>query len=151
MKVHLTGAPGWTVVFNENTVKVPVSGITSADAIIKLIPSVTSPTAVFSYSLASVEDQNGCIATSLTGTRKATVYRVPVANAGPDTEVCGPVTTLAAVPSDGTGLWTFPAQVLQSVPSAYNTKLTHHLQPPAFHTSFTGKKKTGFAQIKIQR
>ena len=123
MKVHLTGAPGWTVVFNENTVKVPFPGITSADAIIKVIPSITAPTAVFNYSLASVEDQNGCIATSLTGTRKATVYRVPVANAGPDAEVCGPATTLAAVPSDGTGLWTFPAQVLQSVPSAYNTAI----------------------------
>ena len=29
----------------------------------------------------------------------------------------------AAVPSDGTGLWTFPVQVLQSLPSAYNTTI----------------------------
>ncbi|HBE43362.1 MAG TPA: hypothetical protein DDW27_19610 [Bacteroidales bacterium] len=61
------------------------------------------------------------MATSLTGARKATVYRVPVANAGPDVEVCGPGVTLAAVPGDGTGLWYFPPQVLQSEPTAYNT------------------------------
>ena len=123
MKVHLTGAPGWTLIFNENTAKVPVSGISSADPIIKLTPSATGPSTVINYSLASVEDQNGCIATSLTGARKATVYRAPVANAGPDAGVCGPEVTLAAVPGDGTGLWSFPPQVLQSVPSAYNTAI----------------------------
>ncbi len=123
LKVHLTGASGWTVIFNENTVKVPVSGITSADPLIKLTPSATGPSTVINYSLASVEDQNGCFATSLTGARKATVYRAPVANAGPDVGVCGPGVTLAAVPSDGTGLWSFTPQVIQSVPSAYNTAI----------------------------
>jgi len=123
MKVHLTGAPGWIVTFNENTVKVPVTGVTSADPILKLTPSATGPSTVINYSLASVEDRNGCSATSLTGTRKATVYRVPDANAGPDAEVCGPKVTLAAIPSDGTGLWSFPPQVLESVPAAYNTKV----------------------------
>lgn len=123
LKVHLTGASKWKVVYNENTTQVTVPDIVSSDVIIRRIPSATGSMSVFNYSLASVEDQNGCIATSLTGNRKVTVYRVPVANAGPDSEICGPVVTLAAVPSDGVGTWHFPPQVLQSVPSAYNTTI----------------------------
>jgi gliding motility-associated-like protein len=45
---------------------------------------------------------------------------VPVANAGPDDEACGPAYKLAAVPSDGTGTWYFPSQVLLPLPVAYN-------------------------------
>jgi hypothetical protein len=66
----------------------------------------------FNYSFASLNDGNGCVATSLTGTRKADVYHTPVADAGPDVEVCGPVCQLAAVPTFGTGAWSFPSQVL---------------------------------------
>ncbi len=81
----------------------------------------------FNYSLASLTDNNGCIAVpaGLTGTRKANVYRVPVANAGPpSTSVCGTAFTLAAVPTDGTGTWTFPAQVTSGNPSLYNAAIT---------------------------
>jgi len=78
---------------------------------------------VFNYSLSSLTYKNGCSAISLNGTRKANVYRVPVANAGPDDQVCGPEYTLAAVPSDGTGLWTFPSQVISSVPADPRTKV----------------------------
>jgi len=123
LRIHFTGAPVWKVIYNENGTQVTVPDIHTCDAIIKRIASPTGSMTVFNYSLASVEDQNGCIATSLTGGRKATVYRVPVADAGPDIQTCGPQVTLAATPSDGTGTWSFPPQVLQSVPSAYNTSV----------------------------
>jgi hypothetical protein len=97
------------VVYNENGSQITVNGIKSPDVLIKPVPSATSAMTVFNYSLASVEDKNGCYATSLAGTRKATVYRVPVANAGPDTEVCGPDTKLAAIPGDGIGNMVFSA------------------------------------------
>ncbi len=115
LKVHLTGASPWKVTYNENTTGVVVNGIGSADYVISRIPSAASSLSVFNYSLAAVEDQNACLATSLTGIRKANVYRVPVANAGPDDAACGPGYTLKAVPSDGTGLWQFPPEVLSSV------------------------------------
>ncbi len=123
LKVHLTGSPAWNVVYNENGRQVTVTGITTADPIIKRNPSVTGSSTIFNYSLASVQDANGCFATSLTGSRKVTVYRTPVTNAGPDAMVCGPVATLAAIPSDGTGKWYFPPQVIKSVPSKYNTTI----------------------------
>lgn len=121
LSVHLTGASAWKVIFNENGTQVTVPDIQTSDAIIKRIPVASGSMTVFNYSLASVEDQNGCVATSLTGGRQATVYRVPVANAGPDIQTCGPKVTLEAIPDIGTGSWYFPPQVLQSVPSVYNT------------------------------
>lgn len=121
LRLHLTGQPGWRVVFDEDGSPVTLTDITNPDPLIKRNPVPTSPSAVFSYSLLSVEDANGCIATELTGSRQVTVHRTPLANAGPDTEVCGPVARLAAVPGYGTGTWYFPPQVIQSVPSEYNT------------------------------
>ena len=121
LRLHLSGEPGWKVVFDENGSPVTLTGITNPDPLIKRNPVPADASAVFSYSLLSVEDANGCIATDMTGSRQVTVYRTPVANAGPDTEVCGPVARLAAVPGYGTGTWYFPPQVIQSVPSEYNT------------------------------
>lgn len=122
-KVHLTGAPGWTLSFNENSNATTISGIRAVDTVLTASPAASASLSVFNYSLSSLTDKNGCSAISLNGTRKANVYRVPVANAGPDDQVCGPEYTLAAVPSDGTGLWTFPSQVISSVPADPRTKV----------------------------
>jgi len=46
-----------------------------------------------------------------------------VANAGPDDRICGPEYTLAAVPSDGAGAWTFPPAVVSGDPGLYNTSI----------------------------
>jgi gliding motility-associated-like protein len=125
LRVHLTGAPGWTLGYNENSTPVTVNNISSANYAVSRIPSVGSSMQTFNYSLASLVDNNGCAAlvTALTGTRKADVYRVPVADAGPDDEICGPKYTLAAKPSDGTGTWTFPPQVLSGDASLYNAQV----------------------------
>ena len=112
LRITLTGAPNWTVVYNENALQVTESSITSPYKVISRIPTVIGTMTTFNYSFASLNDGNGCVATSLTGTRKADVYHTPVADAGPDVEVCGPVCQLAAVPTFGTGAWSFPSQVL---------------------------------------
>ncbi len=112
LKVNLTGASPWTLIYKENSAEVTVDNITSSHAVISRVPDATAAKSIFNYSLVSVVDDNGCMAASLAGTRKADVYRVPVAVAGPDDAVCGPEYTLAAVPSDGTGKWIFPANVL---------------------------------------
>jgi hypothetical protein len=110
LRATLTGAPGWTLIYNENSTRVTVTGITSTNANISRIPTVSGNMTTFSYSLFSVTDNNGCVATSLSGTRKADVYQMPVANAGADDRICGRTYTLAAIASAGTGLWTFPAR-----------------------------------------
>ena len=115
LRLSLTGASNWKVVYRQNTSELTVSGISSPQYTIKDIPVPTASMTDFNYSLASVEDYNGCLATSLTGSRKASVYRMPVTEAGTDDETCGPAYTLAAVPSDGSGSWIFPPEVLESV------------------------------------
>jgi hypothetical protein len=119
LKIHLTGAANWTLRYNENSVEVQPPVIATSDITINRIPNGSGASLnIFNYSLAYLKDGNNCEATPalLTGTRKATVYRVPVANAGPDKTVCGANVTLEALASDGTGLWTFPPEVLYSVP-----------------------------------
>ena len=123
LKVHLTGAKNWDLTYLEGSTPVTVNDIPSADYSIYRSPAAGNTMETINYSLSSVVDNNGCLATSLTGGRKADVYRVPSANAGPDDSICGPEYTLAAVPSDGTGLWYFPAQVLESAPTAYNSAI----------------------------
>jgi hypothetical protein len=138
LKVHLTGASNWKIIYNETTgssVQVTVNNISAADFTIPRIPIPAAGLVTFNYSLYSVEDANGCLATSNTGSRNALVYRVPVPYAGPDDEVCGSGYTLAAVPSDGSGLWTFPAEVLSATPTLYNSNIK-------IDSSFTVKSET---------
>jgi hypothetical protein len=123
LKISLTGASKWKVIYNQNSTEKTVDNISTSNYIIKDIPVPAASMSTFNYSLVSVEDQNGCFAVSLTGSRRADVYRTPVAEAGPDDEVCGPGYTLAAVPSDGTGTWIFPSQVLESVITDPATKV----------------------------
>jgi gliding motility-associated-like protein len=123
LKVHLTGAPNWTIVYLEGSTPVTVNGISAADYTISRIPAPTSFMTTFIYSLSSVTDNNGCIAASPGGTKKANVYRVPNANAGPDDGICGPKYTLAAVASDGIGTWFFPSQVLSFTVNDPHTKI----------------------------
>ena len=123
LKVHLTGAKNWDLTYLEGSTPVTVNDIPTENYTIYRATTAGNTMETFNYSLSSLVDDNGCVATSLTGGRKADVYRIPTANAGPDDAVCGTEYTLAAVPSDGSGLWYFPAQVLQSVPNAFNTAI----------------------------
>jgi hypothetical protein len=123
LKFHLTGASPWQVIYKENTTQNTLSNISGTDPVILVGPVTTAALATFNYSLFEVKDQNNCIATSLSGTRKADVYKVPVANAGPAADtVCGPTVSLTAIPSVGTGTWTYPTAVVTSTPN--NTSVT---------------------------
>jgi hypothetical protein len=117
LRITLTGAPNWNVYYNENSLPVLEAGISSSYKVISRIPSVSGTMTTFNYSLASITDGHGCVATSLSGTRKADVYHTPVADAGSNNEVCGPACRLAAMPTFGTGVWSFPSQVLSGTAS----------------------------------
>lgn len=108
LKVRLTGSGPWKVTYADNSADGQETDATAAQALFSLTPA--SPLAVNNhlFTLTRIEDTNGCLAVSLSGSKRATVYRVPVPNAGRDTAVCGPSVTLHAIPSVGTGLWTFP-------------------------------------------
>ncbi|HEY5471227.1 MAG TPA: gliding motility-associated C-terminal domain-containing protein, partial [Bacteroidales bacterium] len=84
-----------------------------------------STSTIFNYSLLKVEDSNGCIATSMSGTKKAVVYTMPKSDAGPAADtVCGPVVTLKAIPTVGTGTWYFPSAVVASTPNSSTVTVT---------------------------
>jgi hypothetical protein len=124
LNIHLTGASSspWKVVYNvvSNGVSNPVTiqKIVTQDTTIKVIPVATASKTEVTYSLFSVQDKNNCSDTTLSGSRKAIVYRYPVANAGRDTAVCGPQVKLKATRSDGDGVWYFPPQVVYSAANA---------------------------------
>jgi gliding motility-associated-like protein len=124
LKIELTGSSPWKVTYKENTVDSPVMPATLAKTTFTLTPAIISTLDVYSYSLVKVEDANGCIATSLTGTKKANVYKVPTANAGPDKSWCGPIANLSAAPSVGNGIWKYPTAVVSSTANAPNVTVT---------------------------
>jgi len=132
LRITLTGAAGWNLAYNENSTPVNINNILTGKYTITRVPAAGSSVQTFNYNLAGLTDANGCaaVAGGLSGTRKAVVYRIPVTEAGSDDQVCGPVYQLKAVPSDGTGMWTFPGAVVSGDPSLYNTTV-------AIDSSFT--------------
>ncbi len=132
LKIHLTGTSKWNVVYTENGTQVTLNGILNADTTILISKSPATASATYNYALFGVTDRNGCQATSLAGTRKIDVYKVPVANAGPDASVCGPRYTLGAVPSVGTGVWSYPGDVVSvTAPGPVMTVAIDSLTMPA--------------------
>ncbi|MCX6325797.1 MAG: gliding motility-associated C-terminal domain-containing protein, partial [Bacteroidia bacterium] len=122
LQIHLTGASKWKVFYMENSTQITINEIAGTDTTLLVAPVTGTSFTTFNYSLFSVEDKNGCIATSLTGTRKADVYKIPTANAGRDTVVCGAKITLNATPGIGSGTWYYPAAIVAS--TANNPSVT---------------------------
>jgi hypothetical protein len=111
VKFKLTGAGPWKVRYDRNSaflneVTASASKISVTDS-----PAATAISDVYTYTLCSVEDANGCIAPLITGSKKAIVHKVPSAAAGKDTSVCGNLVTLKARPSVGNGEWQFPSGI----------------------------------------
>jgi len=117
LRIHLTGATPWQVIYKENSAQIIKPGIAGTDPAFLLTPVTGTALTTFNYSLFEVKDQNNCIATSLSGTRKADVYKIPKANAGPDADTCGIKFNLRAIPSVGIGTWYYPASDLLSSPN----------------------------------
>jgi gliding motility-associated-like protein len=133
--VHLTGQKKWEVVYRENLTNGPVIKVSGTDTTLFASPATATALTAITFSLGSVKDKYGCMATSLNGTRNANVYKVPSANAGRDTTICGPVYNLIASPSVGTGTWYFPAAVVESTPNGSTVRVT-------IDSTFTGKNIT---------
>ena len=125
LEIHLTGSSEWKIIYMENTTKVTIDKIAATDTTLMVVPVTGSAFTTYNYSIFSVEDKNGCFATSLNGTRKADVYKVPTTNAGKDTTVCGTSVILNATPSVGTGTWYYPASVIAiTAPNNPEAKVT---------------------------
>jgi hypothetical protein len=109
LKFKLTGAGPWKIRYDRNSTIFGEVTASSSRISVTDSPVSGSISDVYTYSICSVEDANGCIAPVVTGLKKVTVYKVPSAVAGNDTSVCGNTVTLKARPGVGTGEWLFPS------------------------------------------
>jgi gliding motility-associated-like protein len=109
----------FTITDNNNN---PITGTSSTTS--HTVPvSVQGET---TYSLFRIEDNNGCMALpeGLTGNAVVTDL-LPETNAGQDALICGLSTELAAIPDQGTGMWSSSApQVTISTPSDPNSQIS---------------------------
>jgi gliding motility-associated-like protein len=127
MDITITGsASPWKVIFNENGTAGSVNNVTTNSASLALTPSTTTSLTSYSYTytIGSVEDANGCLAITKTGSRVVDVYKTPVPNAGVDADTCGQVYKLRAVPTVGTGVWTYPSVVVLSTGTTAKSTVT---------------------------
>lgn len=118
LKVRFEGSGPWDFTYTENSIESEIKSSNTSFLTVEVTPEAPSATNNYNYTLGSVTDTHGCRAVLLTGSKNATVHKVPVADAGPDQSVCGPVVNLAASASVGTGQWTFPGFVLTQEGSA---------------------------------
>lgn len=117
LDINITGsASPWKVIIKENSVGGSINTVATNNATVAVTPTTSTGLASYSYSytLGSVEDANGCLATSLLNSRPVVVYKTPVANAGIDADTCGQVYKLRAIPTPGisSGAWTYPSSVV---------------------------------------
>lgn len=110
MTISLTGAAPWNVVLNSSAgpATIPLPLIATPAYTVSLTSTASSV-----YTFASVTDNNGCQANTMTGNFSVTVHEDPVAKTAPETAdgICGLVYDLTPVPSTGTGMW-----ILDGVP-----------------------------------
>ena len=108
VKVHLSGASKWRLIYDENGVQATINKIQAADTTFLISRTPLLASAVYLFKLDSLKDANKCIAlpSTLTGSRKITVYKVPKAVAGIAIDsICGPAYHLLATPSVGISTW----------------------------------------------
>jgi gliding motility-associated-like protein len=118
VKLHLTGSSKWKVTYTENGTTVTINKILAADTTLFFKPATANSSAIFNYALSSVQDNNTCLATSLTGTRKLTIYKIPNAIAGSNAAICGPDYSLNAIPSVGLGTWSWAKISTTAIPGS---------------------------------
>jgi len=100
LQITLSGKSPWN--FGYSNGYSPTSGpaIITSPYTLSLNPT-SADSVTYDYSLVSVIDDNGCVATDLTGLVTVRVYAVPVSYAGEDDEICAISYDLQAVPSAG--------------------------------------------------
>jgi hypothetical protein len=110
VKMHLTGAAKWRLIYEENGVQSIINNIQATDTSLLINRTPSGALSSYTFKIDSLKDANKCIAltATLTGSRKINVYKIPKAEAGiPVDAICGPDYQLAATPSVGTGTWTW--------------------------------------------
>lgn len=100
-----TGAASYTLVYNDGENDYTENNLLENLNTINTNPETETTSKHYNYTIVSVEDQNGCFATDISGLGELTVYGNPTAYAGVDEEFCDLHYQLKATASLGTGFW----------------------------------------------
>jgi len=100
-----TGSEEYSLTYNDGIDDSSVTGLLENSNIIPISPSTDQESYDFNYTIVSVEDQNGCFATDMTGSVAIRAYGNPIANPGNDTSNCSLDFQLMAIPTLGDGVW----------------------------------------------
>jgi gliding motility-associated-like protein len=100
ISLMLSGAAPYTITYTDGLNNYAASGISTSQATLNVQPAQSS-----NFIPVSLVDNNGCYASSISGTANVIVSAIPTANAGPDAEICGLTFDLSALPSLGIGAW----------------------------------------------
>lgn len=100
-----SGNNPFTLYYNDGYSPFVRNSITATNTVIPVNPVSLVTSKQYAYSIDSIKDAFGCLATELTGEAKVLVYGWPVPDPGFDTEVCDTTTVLNATPTLGSGIW----------------------------------------------
>ena len=102
----ISGEGPWDLIFTNGQENFTIEDISNTSHSTSVTPE-TQDYATYAYQIISLTDKFGCPATddNITGEARITVYAFPQPDPGPDTEVCGRVIELNAIPAIGTGFW----------------------------------------------
>ena len=113
------GSSDYTLIYNDGENDFIKDNFVEGANTITISPTTLLESKNFTYTIVSVEDQNGCFATDITGVGELTVYGNPTSDAGIDDKSCVLSYNLSAAPSLGTGIWT-------QLSGTGNTLFTNH-------------------------
>ncbi|MCG8411929.1 MAG: hypothetical protein MI739_11670, partial [Bacteroidales bacterium] len=122
--VNITGgAPTYSIVYTDGNENYQQTGLSENQNTITINPNTLQESETLNYSIIAVQDQNGCLATDITGSGDIYVYGNPNANPGINAENCSFIFQMQAVPSLGNGVWSIIDQ-----PTATSSVFENNLQ-----------------------
>ena len=101
-----SGQQPYSLTFTDNDNVTTLNNINTSETIYEIYPETSVGSNIFEYTLDSVSDANGCVATNLTGLTTVVVYGWPESDAGSDAENCILSHQMNADISLGQGIWT---------------------------------------------
>ena len=120
LEIELTitsGLAPYQVVLNDGSSDIPVLEHSAAGSQVHTVTPGYGSDIDLTYTIATVEDANGCFAAIRTGQKDVSFYERPSSYAGSNDEVCGFEYQMNAVSGAGTGNWSWdgPADIFSNI------------------------------------
>ncbi len=101
-----SGQQPFNLTFSNGESLTTINNISDTETIYEVYPATDFESKVYNYTIDSVSDANGCVATDLSGETEIVVYGWPETDPGTDTQNCDLIHQMDAGISLGEGIWT---------------------------------------------